>query len=162
MSRTKRTTPKRGRAIRKQLNVFTQMIPQKKSKKNRKKIRKIFEKFSVLAGGRCPPGPPNFGWGGRSPPDPPLPSPRTPRVFFFRLWRHGRRPDVRPNARPDISRLKRKPEKCIEKYFEPSLLKPLSIDFFCWGELWENVNFFWKMFEIPQDVSRPLLIFAWH
>ena len=32
----------------------------------------FFEKFSVLAGGRCPPDPPVFGWGGKAPPDPPL------------------------------------------------------------------------------------------
>ena len=32
----------------------------------------ILRNFSVLAGGRCPPDPPNFGWGGQSPPDPPL------------------------------------------------------------------------------------------
>ena len=30
---------------------------------------KIFEIF--LAGGRCPPDPPIFGWGGKAPPDPP-------------------------------------------------------------------------------------------
>ena len=29
------------------------------------------KKKSVLAGGRCPPDPPNFGWGGKAPPDPP-------------------------------------------------------------------------------------------
>ena len=34
-------------------------------------IFKIFKKNSVLAGGRCPPDPPNFGWGGKAPPDPP-------------------------------------------------------------------------------------------
>ena len=51
-------------------------------------FEKIFEK--ILAGGRCPPDPPNFGWGGFAPPDPPLDgfsrgaaAPRTPRVFFF-------------------------------------------------------------------------------
>ena len=32
----------------------------------------FFRNFSVLAGGRCPPDPPNFGWGGKAPPDPPL------------------------------------------------------------------------------------------
>ena len=32
----------------------------------------FFEQFSVLAGGRCPPDPPVFGWGGKAPPDPPL------------------------------------------------------------------------------------------
>ena len=31
---------------------------------------KCFEKFSVLAGGRCPPDPPVFGWGRQSPPRP--------------------------------------------------------------------------------------------
>ena len=33
-------------------------------------IFRLFEK--ILAGGRCPPDPPNFGWGGFAPPDPPL------------------------------------------------------------------------------------------
>ena len=28
--------------------------------------------FRFLAGGRCPPDPPIFGWGGRAPPDPPV------------------------------------------------------------------------------------------
>ena len=32
----------------------------------------ILRNFSVLAGGRCPPDPPVFGWGGKAPPDPPL------------------------------------------------------------------------------------------
>ena len=32
----------------------------------------FFEKFSVLAGGRCPPDTPVFGWGGKASPDPPL------------------------------------------------------------------------------------------
>ena len=32
----------------------------------------FFEKISVLAGGRCPPDPPVFGWGGKAFPDPPL------------------------------------------------------------------------------------------
>ena len=32
----------------------------------------FFEKLSVLAGGRCPPDPPVFGWGGKARPDPPL------------------------------------------------------------------------------------------
>ena len=35
-------------------------------------FEKKFEKFSVLAGGRCPPDPLGFGWGGKAPPDPPL------------------------------------------------------------------------------------------
>ena len=34
-------------------------------------ISKYFFVF-VLAGGRCPPDPPIFGWGGKAPPDPPL------------------------------------------------------------------------------------------
>ena len=55
-----------------------------------KSQKTIFEKN--LAGGRCPPDPPNFGWGGvtglaggRQPPRPPA---------FCSLWRHARRPDV--------------------------------------------------------------------
>ena len=28
--------------------------------------------LKFLAGGRCPPDPPIFGWGGKAPPDPPL------------------------------------------------------------------------------------------
>ena len=32
----------------------------------------FFEKFSVLAGGRCPPDPLVFGWGAKAPPDPSL------------------------------------------------------------------------------------------
>ena len=34
-------------------------------------FEKIFEK--ILAGGRCPPDPSNFGWGGKVLPDPPGP-----------------------------------------------------------------------------------------
>ena len=48
----------------------------------------ILRNFSVLAGGRCPPDLPNFGWGGKAP-RPPLDgfsrgaaAPRTPRIFF--------------------------------------------------------------------------------
>ena len=35
-------------------------------------FRKCFEKFSVLAGRRCPPDPPVFGWGGKAPQTLPL------------------------------------------------------------------------------------------
>ena len=31
----------------------------------------FFENFSVLAGGRCPPDPPVFGWGAKPPQTPP-------------------------------------------------------------------------------------------
>ena len=38
----------------------------------RRENRKFFKKISVLAEGRCPPDPPNFGWGAKAPPDLPL------------------------------------------------------------------------------------------
>ena len=67
----------------------------------------IFRFFGkILAGGRCPPDPPNFGWGGFAPPDPPLDgfsrgaaAPRTPRVFFFSPLT-TRAPPGRPAGRP--------------------------------------------------------------
>ena len=59
-------------------------------KEFRKLFEKIFEIFSILAGGRCPPDPLVFGWGGKASPDPPLDgfsrgaaAPRTLRVLFF-------------------------------------------------------------------------------
>ena len=43
-------------------------------KKLRRKKKNFFFLFfrKILAGGRCPPDPPGFGWGGKAPPDPPL------------------------------------------------------------------------------------------
>ena len=79
----------------------------------------VFSK--ILAGGRCPPDPPGFGWGGKAPPDPP---PKRSFVTFDRGGQTGPPrsnaffsaplttralpttvrpdvwPDVRPNARP--------------------------------------------------------------
>ena len=50
---------------------------------------KFFKNFSVLAGGRCPPDTPVFGWGAKAPPDHPLDgfsrgaaAPQTPRAIF--------------------------------------------------------------------------------
>ena len=40
--------------------------------KSRYQENAFLDKFSVLAGGRCPPDRPNFDWGGKAPPDPPL------------------------------------------------------------------------------------------
>ena len=58
------------------------------SRSNTASIFQFFEK--ILAGGRCPPDPPNFGWGGFAPPDPPLDGywpggcrPPDPPCFFF-------------------------------------------------------------------------------
>ena len=84
--------------------------------------RKIFKNFRFWLGGAVPQTLRILAGGAK---DTPLDgfsrgaaAPRTPRVFFSASDDTGA---VRPNARPDVSRLKRKPEKYIEKYFEPSL-----------------------------------------
>ena len=78
----------------------------------------FFEKFSVLAGGRCPPDPPVFGWGGKAPPDPPLKrsfvtfdrggqtGPPRSNDFFFGAADDTRAADDRPPAvrRPSTGR----------------------------------------------------------
>ena len=78
-----------------------------------------FENFSFLAGGRCPPDPPVFGWGGKAPLDPPLNGRsshlmeaakrgRLDQMKFFSVPLTTRapsttvRPDVRPNAWPNL------------------------------------------------------------
>ena len=43
------------------------------------KVRKIFNFFSILAGGRFPPDPPVFGWVAKAPPD--LPPKRSSAAF---------------------------------------------------------------------------------
>ena len=35
-------------------------------------VKRVLHVKIFLAGGRCPPDPPVFGWGGKAPPDPPL------------------------------------------------------------------------------------------
>ena len=75
--------------------------------KNKKKV--VF--FSILAGGRCPPDPPVFGWGGKAPPDPPLNGRsshlieaakrgRLDQMIFFSAPLTTRAPPGRPAGRP--------------------------------------------------------------
>ena len=65
----------------------------------------------ILAGGRCPPDPPVFGWGGKAPPDPPLNGRsshlieaakrgRLDQMIFFSAPLTTRTPPGRPAGRP--------------------------------------------------------------
>ena len=81
--------------------------------------------MSVLAGGRCPPDHPNFGWGGKAPPDPPrngrssnlIEAAKRGRldqmIFFFGAAddtraADDRRPNARPNTRPKPTGMRRR------------------------------------------------------
>ena len=81
-----------------------------------KKIKYFFIFFpffrKILAGGRCPPDPPVFGWGGKAPPDPPLNDRSSHLIeaakrgrldqiaFFFGAADDARAADDRPAERP--------------------------------------------------------------
>ena len=76
-----------------------------------RKLLFLFKYFSVLAGGRCPPDPPVFGWGGKAPPDPPLNGRsshlieaakrgRLDQMIFFSAPLTTRAPPGRPAGRP--------------------------------------------------------------
>ncbi len=96
----------------------------------------FFENFSVLAGGRCPPDPPVFGWGGAKPPQtPPLNGRsshlieaakrgRLDQMIFFSAPLTTRAPPGRPAGRPAERPAERLAARPTQKSLQAVRIKP--------------------------------------